>query len=60
MTSARPTNVMDAIGHLVDVGVDGGLVAIEVFGHLSWALPDVETLFEAELSRLVGELTDGG
>jgi hypothetical protein len=32
MTEAatRPTNVMDAIRHLVDVGVNGGLVAIEV------------------------------
>jgi len=30
-----------------------GLVALEVFGHLRWALVDVEPLFEAELADLV-------
>ncbi len=34
-----------------------GMVALEVFGHLRWALTDVEPLFEAELDRFVRELT---
>jgi AcrR family transcriptional regulator len=36
-----------------------GMVAMEVFGHLRWALTDVEPLFEAELDRFVRELTVG-
>jgi hypothetical protein len=34
-----------------------GLVAMEVFGHLRWALTDVEPLFEAELAAFVRQLT---
>ncbi|MFI7600731.1 TetR/AcrR family transcriptional regulator [Actinoplanes sp. NPDC049681] len=33
-----------------------GLVAMEVFGHLAWAVTDVEPLFEAELARTVRQL----
>ena len=33
-----------------------GLVALEVFGHLRWALTDVEPLFEAELEAFVRQL----
>jgi AcrR family transcriptional regulator len=33
-----------------------GLVALEVFGHLRWALTDVEPLFEAELESFVRQL----
>ncbi|MET8148125.1 TetR/AcrR family transcriptional regulator [Actinoplanes sp. NPDC049668] len=33
-----------------------GIVAMEVFGHLRWAMTDVEPLFELELSRSVGHL----
>ncbi|GAA0800949.1 TetR/AcrR family transcriptional regulator [Spirilliplanes yamanashiensis] len=36
-----------------------GLVAIEVFGHLRWAVTDVEPLFEAELSRTITGMTGG-
>lgn len=35
-----------------------GLVAMEIFGHLSWAVTDVEPLFEAELTRYVRRLTE--
>jgi AcrR family transcriptional regulator len=34
-----------------------GLVALEVFGHLRWAVNDVEPLFEAELAAFVSQLT---
>jgi AcrR family transcriptional regulator len=34
-----------------------GIVAMEVFGHLRWAITDVEPLFELELSRTLGHLT---
>jgi len=37
-----------------------GLVAIEAFGHLSWALTDVEPLFEAELTGIIAGLTGDG
>jgi AcrR family transcriptional regulator len=33
-----------------------GIVAMEVFGHLRWAMTDVEPLFELELSRTLGHL----
>jgi AcrR family transcriptional regulator len=33
-----------------------GLVAMEVFGHLRWAVTDVSPLFEAELSAFMREL----
>ena len=33
-----------------------GIVAMEVFGHLRWAVTDVEPLFEVELARTVGRL----
>ncbi|OLB76223.1 MAG: hypothetical protein AUI14_19420 [Actinobacteria bacterium 13_2_20CM_2_71_6] len=36
-----------------------GLVALEVFGHLRWAMTDVEPLFEAELAAFVRRLTTG-
>jgi AcrR family transcriptional regulator len=36
-----------------------GLVALEVFGHLRWAMDDVQPLFEAELAAFVRELTVG-
>ena len=36
-----------------------GLIAMEVFGHLRWAVTDVEPLFEAELSGFLRELGDG-
>jgi len=36
-----------------------GIVAMEVFGHLRWAVTDMEPLFEAELSRFLGELGEG-
>jgi AcrR family transcriptional regulator len=34
-----------------------GMVAMEIFGHLSWAVTDVEPLFEAELTEYVNRLT---
>ncbi len=37
-----------------------GLVAMEVFGHLQWAMTDVEPLFELELRRAIGRLAEGG
>jgi AcrR family transcriptional regulator len=33
-----------------------GLVALEVFGHLQWAVVDVEPLFEATIADVVGSL----
>jgi AcrR family transcriptional regulator len=36
-----------------------GLVAIEVFGHLRWAVTDVAPLFEAELAAFLRELAQG-
>jgi AcrR family transcriptional regulator len=36
-----------------------GLVALEVFGHLRWAVTDVEPLFEAELAAFIRELAVG-
>ncbi len=36
-----------------------GVVALEVFGHLRWAVDDVEPLFEAELAAFVRQLTVG-
>jgi AcrR family transcriptional regulator len=33
-----------------------GIVAMEVFGHLAWAMTDVEPLFELELSRTLEQL----
>ncbi len=36
-----------------------GLVAMEVFGHLRWAITDVEPLFEAELAAFVRQLAVG-
>ena len=36
-----------------------GLVALEVFGHLRWAIEEVEPLFEAELAAFVQQLTVG-
>ncbi|MFI5491084.1 TetR/AcrR family transcriptional regulator [Actinoplanes sp. NPDC051859] len=33
-----------------------GIVAMEVFGHLAWAMTDVEPLFEAELARTMAQL----
>jgi AcrR family transcriptional regulator len=35
-----------------------GLVAMEVFGQLHWAMTDAEPLFEAEIAALVRQLTD--
>jgi AcrR family transcriptional regulator len=37
-----------------------GLVAMEVFGHLRWAVTDVEPLFEVELAAFVNEVTAAG
>ncbi|WP_431975685.1 TetR/AcrR family transcriptional regulator [Micromonospora haikouensis] len=40
-----------------------GLVAMEVFGHLAWAVDSPEALFETELAALLGQLRgapDGG
>jgi AcrR family transcriptional regulator len=34
-----------------------GLVAMEVFGHLRWAVTDVEPLFEVELAAFVDEVS---
>jgi AcrR family transcriptional regulator len=34
-----------------------GLVAMEVFGHMRWALPDMEMLFESELRRGMRDLS---
>lgn len=34
-----------------------GLVAMEVFGHLSWAVTDAEPLFETEINVFVHQLT---
>lgn len=34
-----------------------GMVAMEVFGHLSWALTDVEPLFETEIAGFLHHLT---
>jgi AcrR family transcriptional regulator len=36
-----------------------GLVAMEVFGHLQWAVTDVEPLFELEVQRTIAQLADG-
>lgn len=36
-----------------------GMVAMEVFGHLRWALQDAEALFELELAKFGQELTGG-
>ena len=36
-----------------------GLIAMEVFGHLRWAVTDVEPLFEAELAAFLRELGEG-
>jgi AcrR family transcriptional regulator len=36
-----------------------GLVAMEVFGHLQWAMTDVEPLFELELHRAISRLVQG-
>jgi AcrR family transcriptional regulator len=36
-----------------------GLVAMEVFGHLQWAMTDVEPLFELQLHRVIGQLAEG-
>lgn len=36
-----------------------GLVAMEVFGHLQWAMDDVEPLFEVELASFVAQLQGG-
>jgi AcrR family transcriptional regulator len=33
-----------------------GIVAMEVFGHLRWAMTDVEPLFEVELARMLTRL----
>jgi AcrR family transcriptional regulator len=33
-----------------------GVVAMEVFGHLAWAMTDVEPLFELELTRTLSQL----
>lgn len=33
-----------------------GLVAMEVFGHLAWAMTDIEPLFERELARTLDQL----
>jgi AcrR family transcriptional regulator len=33
-----------------------GIVAMEVFGHLQWAMTDIEPLFERELSRTLAQL----
>jgi AcrR family transcriptional regulator len=35
-----------------------GLVAMEVFGHLRWAVTDVSPLFEAELAAFIRELAE--
>ncbi len=37
-----------------------GLVAMEVFGHLRWAVTDVEPLFEVELASYVAQMTGPG
>jgi hypothetical protein len=34
-----------------------GLVAMEVFGHLGWAVTDVEPLFELELAAFVAQMS---
>jgi AcrR family transcriptional regulator len=34
-----------------------GLVALEVFGHLSWAVTDAESLFEVEIASFTAGLT---
>lgn len=34
-----------------------GLVAMEIFGHLSWALTDVEAFFDAEIATFLHRLT---
>jgi hypothetical protein len=34
-----------------------GIVAMEVSGHLQWAMTHVEPLFELELARTVASLT---
>jgi AcrR family transcriptional regulator len=36
-----------------------GLIAMDVFGHLRWAVTDVEPLFEAELAAFLRELGEG-
>lgn len=37
-----------------------GLVAVEVFGHLRWALSDTTALFETELADFIRQLSGGG
>ncbi len=36
-----------------------GLIAMDVFGHLRWAVTDVEPLFEAELAAFIRQLGEG-
>jgi hypothetical protein len=33
-----------------------GIVAMEVFGHLAWAMTDVEPMFELEMARTLAQL----
>jgi Tetracyclin repressor-like, C-terminal domain len=33
-----------------------GIVAMEVFGHLAWAMTDVEPMFELEMARTPAQL----
>jgi AcrR family transcriptional regulator len=37
-----------------------GMVAMEVFGHLRWAVTDAEPLFELELAAFMAQVTTGG
>jgi AcrR family transcriptional regulator len=37
-----------------------GMVSMEVFGHLSWAVTDAEALFETEIAAFLHQLTSAG
>lgn len=37
-----------------------GLISMEIFGHLTWALPDAEPMFEAMLSQVLARLAPVG
>jgi AcrR family transcriptional regulator len=37
-----------------------GIIAMEIFGHMTWAVTDTEEFFEAELAEFARQLADGG
>jgi hypothetical protein len=37
-----------------------GIIAMEIFGHMTWAVTDTEEFFEAELAQFAGQLAGEG